>query len=276
MRQETAAGAERTKLKRRWYRLTPDRCVVGLLALEGLLLASQWFQWFAFNRYPGYAMVFTVAAVALALALMLVWFFVSAIFRRRFQFSLRSLLLLVVVVAIPCKWMPTEVKCAEQQRAALEPIRQVGGAPNYDAPLWPQWLCDLLGPDLFGNVEQVRFGTEINDAALDQLGELPHLRAVWFEGTLLGDSGDETPEKIGAFRCIGLYWYQNHRRGARTPCTISSTLHADPRPHQRGRRRDGAPESAHSTDVVGPQRHQSGRHRDEAPERIDQTSIPVP
>ena len=39
--------------KPRWYRLTPDRCVLGLLALEGFLLLSAWFRWFPFNQHKG-------------------------------------------------------------------------------------------------------------------------------------------------------------------------------------------------------------------------------
>ena len=35
--------------KRRWYRLTPDRVVIGLLVVECLLWLSERFQWFGFN-----------------------------------------------------------------------------------------------------------------------------------------------------------------------------------------------------------------------------------
>ncbi|MGO8688423.1 MAG: hypothetical protein ACLQLG_02210 [Thermoguttaceae bacterium] len=43
-----AAAAE--KARRRWFRLTPDRCVVALTALEGFLLLSEWFRRFPFNQ----------------------------------------------------------------------------------------------------------------------------------------------------------------------------------------------------------------------------------
>ena len=35
---------------------------------------------------------------------MLLWFLAALLFRLRFQFSLLSLLLLAVVVAVPCSW----------------------------------------------------------------------------------------------------------------------------------------------------------------------------
>lgn len=39
--------------KRRWYHLTPDRLIFGLLAVEGFLLLSEHYQWFAFNEKKG-------------------------------------------------------------------------------------------------------------------------------------------------------------------------------------------------------------------------------
>ena len=41
-------------------------------------------------------------------------------FRWRFQFSIRSLLVLVVVVSVPCSWLAVEIKRARVQEAALE------------------------------------------------------------------------------------------------------------------------------------------------------------
>ena len=72
-------------------------------------------------------MLVTIAAVGAALLLMLLWFLVALLFRRRFQFSLRSLMLLVVVVAIPCSWLAVARKAAREQQAAVEAIRKYGG-----------------------------------------------------------------------------------------------------------------------------------------------------
>lgn len=36
--------------KRRWYHLSPDRFIIGLLAVEGLSLLSERFQWFTSRR----------------------------------------------------------------------------------------------------------------------------------------------------------------------------------------------------------------------------------
>ena len=45
----TAAGKPKSRL--RWYRLTPDRLLIALLPIEGLLLLSERFRWFPFNEH---------------------------------------------------------------------------------------------------------------------------------------------------------------------------------------------------------------------------------
>ena len=60
-----AAAAERAR--RRWFRLTPDRCVLALLALEGFLLLSAWFRWFPFNQHKGWTVLICLATVGAAL-----------------------------------------------------------------------------------------------------------------------------------------------------------------------------------------------------------------
>ncbi len=39
--------------KRRWYRLTPDRFLIGLLGVQGILWLSERFGWFPFNEKYG-------------------------------------------------------------------------------------------------------------------------------------------------------------------------------------------------------------------------------
>jgi len=102
--------------KRRWYHITPDRLIYGLFAVEGFLLLSERFQWFAFNEKKGWTVLIAVAAVCLVVVVMLLWLVVSLLFRWPFQFSLRSLVVLVVAVAIPCCWLTVKMREAERQR----------------------------------------------------------------------------------------------------------------------------------------------------------------
>ena len=87
-----------------------------------LLWLSERFGWLGWHK--GYAVLTGVAVVGVAMLLMLVWFAVALVFRRRFQFSIRSLLVLVVVVALPCSWMAVERQRAEKQRSAKTVFRR--------------------------------------------------------------------------------------------------------------------------------------------------------
>ena len=151
--------------KRRWYRLTPDRFLIGLLGVEGILWLSERFGWVPFNEKKGYTVLIAVAAVGVTIMLMLLWFAASLLLRWRFQFSLRSLLALVVTVAIACSWLTVKLREAKQQREVREAIWAALGDSYYDfefdgyqfvntaeAPA-PAWLRDLLGGvDFFADV----------------------------------------------------------------------------------------------------------------------------
>ena len=96
------------KPERRWYHPTPDWVVLGLMVVEGFLILSQRFQWFAFNEHKGRVIIdlllFAVACGGAAVFLWLIWFAASLLFRFRFQLSTRSLLMLVAAVGLPCGW----------------------------------------------------------------------------------------------------------------------------------------------------------------------------
>ena len=123
----------------RWYRVTPDRCVLGLLALEAFLLLSAWFRWFPFNQHKGWTVLICLATVGAALFLMFLWFLAALVFRLRFQFSILALLLLAVVVAVPFSWLATEMKAARKQRELVEWIEKTGGDVVYDYQVDASW-----------------------------------------------------------------------------------------------------------------------------------------
>ncbi len=187
----------------RWYRLTPGRVVVLLLALEGFLILSERFEWFAFNRHKGWTMLIAVAAVAAVMVLMFLWFLLSLIFRWRFQFSILSLLVLTVVVAIPCSWLAVARKQARQQRQVIAEILRLGGRVGYDyqfdptgswiggaAPLAPPCLRNLLGDDLFAHPAWVFFaGPKTNDPDLERLRGLSQLRWLILCDAKISDAG---------------------------------------------------------------------------------------
>jgi len=161
---------DESRPKRRWYHITPDRLIVGLLAVEVFLLLSEWFQWFAFNEKKGWTVLIAVAAVCLVVVVMLLWLVVSLLSRLRFQFSLRSLVVLVVAVAVPLGWFGVKLREAERQRRAVEAIREMGGYVVYHDDAWgevrpksnrnlstPTWLRRLVGEDFCRDVVIVSF-----------------------------------------------------------------------------------------------------------------------
>ncbi len=127
-----------TTTLRRFYP-TPAWLIFGLLVVEGLLWLSERFQWFGFNHHKGWTVLIAVAAVGVAFLLMLLWFLAACSFRWRFQFSIRSLLVLTVVVAIPCSWLGVEMKAAKRQKEVVEEIGTLGGNVYYD------WDFDASG-----------------------------------------------------------------------------------------------------------------------------------
>ena len=61
-----------------------------------------------------------MAVVGVTFVGMLLWFIIALLFRWRFQFSIRSLLVMVVVVAVPCGWMAVEVTAAKRHQEAAK------------------------------------------------------------------------------------------------------------------------------------------------------------
>jgi len=174
-------------LRRRWYYLTPDRLVIGLLGVEVLLWLSERFQWFPFSTQRASTVLIAVACVTGFLVLMLLWFAVSFFTRLRFQFGIRTLLVLAVAVAIVSSWFAGKIQEAKRQRDATDLITKLGGHVTYDyefdlpvipprnsPPRGPAWLRQLLGGDFLDRVTEVYPGGDA-DAAMEIAQGLPNL-----------------------------------------------------------------------------------------------------
>ena len=83
-------------------------------------------------------MLIAVASVGVFLLLMLLWFLAALVFRLRFQFSILSLLVLTVAVALPFGWLATEMKAAREQKTTVEEIMNLRGSVNYDYQSRPE------------------------------------------------------------------------------------------------------------------------------------------
>ncbi len=110
--------------------------------------------------------------------------------RRWLRFSLRSLLLLVVVISIPLGW---KVNRARNQRVVVEELQKLNAVIEYDyekvpgnpfirqPPPAPKWLTDLLGIEYFGDVVKVEVeGPQVNDETIALVARLPELHSAGF------------------------------------------------------------------------------------------------
>ena len=182
-----AASTERPRPSVRWYRLTLGRLLAGLLAIEGFLLLSQRFQWFSFNHHKGWAVLIAVASVGVFLLLTLLWLAAALVFHWRFQFTIRSLLVLTVAVAVPCSWLATEM----QQAKLVQRISELGGSVEEMEDVEPPpCLLKALGGDFFfyvGGVTAV--GPRFTDAELGRLKALSYLMYLDLFDTNVTDAG---------------------------------------------------------------------------------------
>ena len=226
----------------RWFHLSPDRLILGLVAIEGFLFLSERFHWFALNQHKGWTVLVAVASVGVAMLLMLVWLAASLIFRWRFQFSIRSLLVLVVVVAIPCSWFSWEMKQASKQKKVVRELWTLGGYAARDyvlqqsgntpraGPPGPAWLRNQLGEDFFASILEVDFiskpvtpaGLErvkgltriqwlqldnghVTDAGLEYLKGLTQLQGLFLDHTQVTDAGLEQLKGLSKLKALGLF-----------------------------------------------------------------------
>ena len=181
---------------RRWYHLTPDRLLIALLPVLGLLLVSEWFRWFPFNEHKGWTVLIALHQGWTVLIALAVVCLAAVVLRRRFEFGLSSLFLLIVVVAIPCSWLAVKMQRARRQREPVEAIQKAGGRVGYD---WgnvkpkssaPVWLRRLVGEDFFADVYSVSLkDTGVGDKDLEHLTGTPHLYMLVLSGTQITDAG---------------------------------------------------------------------------------------
>ena len=122
---------------------------------------------------------------------------VSRPWRRFLRFSVRGLIVVVLVVG---GWLGWIVRSARIQREAIAGIKEDGGSTYYDrafylqmrfdhgsylqygefssGSVWPpKWLVDAIGVDYFANVAQV-FIRHPSDAVLSHVEKLGKVRAI--------------------------------------------------------------------------------------------------
>ena len=110
--------------------------------------------------------------------------------RRRFQYSLRTLLVAVAVGGVLSGRVGSGLREQWRQQQAAREIEKLGGE------CWLQgrslWLPNVLGKYCFQCVLHVNFrGSHITNAGLEHLQGLDQLEVLWLDGTKITDAGLE-------------------------------------------------------------------------------------
>ena len=130
--------------------------------------------------------------------------------RRWLSFSIRTLLLVVLVSCVACGWFAMLLQKARIQRESVEAIEQLGGEVLYDfqedrlaKPRGPIWLRRLLGGHFFDRVVRVDFTNRgiPNDRVTDIsfLSGMDKLRILYLDGTAVRDISLLADTKVLSF-----------------------------------------------------------------------------
>jgi hypothetical protein len=120
--------------------------------------------------------------------------------RRWFQFRLRTLFVVVAVVALPLGWLSWRIEHKRRERAAVAAIEELGGLALYEwqlgrfgipNPPGPPWLRRLFGDDFFGNVKVVFLDSNeiLADGDLVHLTAFANLESLIIRSSKLTDAG---------------------------------------------------------------------------------------
>jgi hypothetical protein len=123
---------------------------------------------------------------------------------RGLQFSLRGLLLLMVVIAVPLGWTMNKVR---QQRDAVAALEKMGcnirydGAGNLDATAW---LTQFLDRNAFGSVYSVDSGSRFSDAEFLHVRGMTKLESLSLEQSQVTDAGLVCLRQLTRLRVLDL------------------------------------------------------------------------
>ena len=120
--------------------------------------------------------------------------------RRHFQFTLRTLLVAILVLSLPLSWFAVRMEKAKKQREAVAAIERLHGTVAYDWSIVPPgtvaskpastWLRTLLGNDFFDKVVEVEFWDPwVTDADLKHLEVLTDLQLLCIFSEHVTDAG---------------------------------------------------------------------------------------
>jgi hypothetical protein len=136
---------------------------------------------------------------------------------RWYQYSLGSLFVLTVLVAIGGSWFAVKRQQVERQRAAVRWVEEMRGRTRYDwvktrgnlnaQPPGPAWLRAWLGDDFFAHIVFVEVhGESVTDADLERLKGLRQLETLHLWKAQVTDAGLEHLKGLPRLKSLVLSW----------------------------------------------------------------------
>ncbi len=145
--------------------------------------------------------------------------------RRWFQFSLRTLLIFMLVVAIPCGWLGRKMERKRREREAVTAIEKAGGWVIYDDQVGatiagsgigpipherpgPAWLRAILGDDFFASeVNAIGITNTPNVSPVTALlPTFPDIKRLCLSETRAGDADLAHVDGLGRLEELDLGW----------------------------------------------------------------------
>ncbi len=111
--------------------------------------------------------------------------------RRWYQFSLKTLLLFVLLCSLPLSWLGVKLDRARKQRQTVVQISKKcrNGSVHFDYGKGKVWLRKLFGDDFVPAIGVELRGPQVTDAVLEHVKGLRHLQVLSLEDTQVTDAG---------------------------------------------------------------------------------------
>lgn len=128
--------------------------------------------------------------------------------RRWCQYSLRMLLLFVLVWSVFCSWISTELRKADRRRRAFEQIdMEIYTCDLPEFPWYSRWLHQRLGQETDYDLTFLVFHnfSSINDDTLAAVAQFDNLEQLWLNGDIsVTDGGLERLKGLKRLRDLSL------------------------------------------------------------------------